>query len=119
MDQQLIEYTRQLAVFTMWLVIATFIVAAIALAVGIVQAIMSRNAARRALRAYVFVDTITLVDSSQLTAAAGEAPRPEDADANRELKETAPVAANRPGVLILAKNSGQTPAYNCCSLGPS
>jgi hypothetical protein len=47
MDQQVVESTRQLAVFTMCLVAATFLVAAIALVIRVMQATMRRNACRR------------------------------------------------------------------------
>jgi hypothetical protein len=105
MDQNglIIEYTRQLADFTRLLVIATFILAAIALIVGLVQAIISRNAARRQLRAYVFVDNIVLFDSGQIRENLPVA----------ELEAQRPVfRENEPSFHITIKNTGQTPAYH-------
>lgn len=100
-NPEIVEYTRQLAVFTKWLVIATAVLAVTALFVGTIQAIISRNAARRQLRAYVFVDYVRLMDSGQFP----------ELEGMTELQENAPVFPNRPGTEIHIKNSGQTPAY--------
>src|SRR6266702_8322704 len=62
-DRQVAEYTRQLAVytedvsrFTLWLVIATIVIASI----GMLQWWETRNTAKRQLRAYVGVRPSTL-----------------------------------------------------------
>lgn len=104
---EIIEYTRQLAVFTRWLVIATFILATIAFGVGIWQAVISRQATRQQLRAYVFVEDILLIDSSQLTPQAG----------TTDLQINPPRPPNFPGLEWATKNSGQTPAYDVVHWG--
>jgi hypothetical protein len=54
------------------------------------------NSPRRQLRAYVFPDNVGLMDGTM-------------------LNPPQPVHTNEPGVVLIIKNSGQTPAYNVIS----
>jgi hypothetical protein len=77
------KYTGNLASFTRWLVGATFLLACF----GLCQVIISRNTARRQLRAYVFAEAVIDLKS-------GDPP-------GTQVKIT-----------IIISNSGLTPAYD-------
>lgn len=81
-DCLLARYTGSLAAFTRWLVIATFLLAAF----GFWQVIISRQTARRQLRAYVFV-----------------------ANAKIGRRDEMPGHIE---IIFTLKNSGQTPAHD-------
>jgi hypothetical protein len=78
------EYTGRLAAFTRWLVIATLLLALF----GFWQVMVSRDTARRQLRAYVLISSAKVHDFGI------------------DLS---------PRVEIIIKNSGQTPAYDLLS----
>ncbi len=103
-NRKLAEYTAELARFTKWLVAVTFLGSFILFATAAYQAWVTRDTARRQLRAYVAVETGNVGNVANPEPTTPGQPAPPETNARITNALIGPVA------WLTTRNVGQTPA---------